>query len=107
VKRTITLEIAGTRFRLVSDADQQHLEALAEMINARVEKFGRSGARTSSSASSSQLLALAALDLADELRSSEQKLAEVERLTRAAIGNAISRIDRGLAVEGKDSGESV
>jgi cell division protein ZapA (FtsZ GTPase activity inhibitor) len=76
------------------------------MINARVEKFGRSGVRTSNSASSSQLLALAALDLADELKSSEAKLAEVERLTRAAIANAISRIDRGLSHEGK-GGESV
>jgi cell division protein ZapA (FtsZ GTPase activity inhibitor) len=99
VKRTITLEIAGTRFRLVSDADQEHLQMLADMINERVEKLSRSGPR--SSASSSQLLALAALDLADALKSSENKLQEVERLTRSAIANAISRIDRGLALEAK------
>lgn len=104
VKRTITLEIAGTRFRLISDAAQEHLQALAEMINERVEKLSRSGVR--SSASSSQLLALAALDLADELKSSQAKLEEVERLTRATIANAISRIDRGLALEHK-SGEPV
>jgi cell division protein ZapA (FtsZ GTPase activity inhibitor) len=94
VKRTIALEIAGTKFRLISDADQQHLQELAAMINERVEKMSRGGAR---SASSGQLLALAALDLADELRSAEIRLQEVERLTRTAIGNAIARIDRRLA----------
>jgi cell division protein ZapA (FtsZ GTPase activity inhibitor) len=94
VKRTIALEIAGTKFRLISDADQQHLQELASMINERVERMSRGGAR---SASSGQLLALAALDLADELRSAENRLQEVERLTRSAIGNAIARIDRRLA----------
>jgi cell division protein ZapA (FtsZ GTPase activity inhibitor) len=95
VKRTITLEIAGTRFRLVSDADQDHLQELAAMINERVDKLGRAGAR--SSASSGQLLALAALDLADELKSARAKLEEVERLTRSAIANAMARIDTHLS----------
>jgi cell division protein ZapA (FtsZ GTPase activity inhibitor) len=94
VKRTITLEIAGTRFRLVSDADQDHLQELASMINERVEKLNRSGAR---SASSGQLLALAALELADELKSSRAKLQHVEQLTRSTIANAIARIDTRLS----------
>jgi len=94
VKRTITLEIAGTRFRLVSDADQQHLEELAHMINERVDKLSRAGSRTS--ASSGQLLALAARDIADELKTAQNKLAEVERLTRTAIASAMARIDSQL-----------
>jgi len=97
VKRTIALDIAGTKFRLISDAEQQHLQELAAMINERVDKLSRSGAR---SASSGQLLALAALELADELRSSQVKLQEVERLTRSAVANAIARIDRRLADDG-------
>ena len=100
VKRTITLEIAGTKFRLVSDADQTHLQALASMINERVDRLSRTGSR---SASSGQLLALAALDLADELKNAETRLQEVERLTRTAISNAIARIDRGLAQDGQSS----
>src|SRR5687768_62486 len=96
VKRTIALEIAGTKFRLITDAEQQHLQELAAMINERVEKLHRAGAR---SASSGQLLALAALDLADELRSAEAKLQEVDRVTRTAISGAIARIDRRLAEE--------
>lgn len=97
VKRTIGLEIAGTKFRLVSDAEQQHLEQLAEMINDRVEKLSRGGAR---SASSGQLLALVALDLADELRSAHDRLHEMEKLTRTAVANAIARIDRHLTENG-------
>jgi cell division protein ZapA (FtsZ GTPase activity inhibitor) len=97
VKRTIALEIAGTKFRLVSDAEQQQLEELATMINERVEKLSRAGAR---SASSSQLLALVALELADELRSANDRLNEMERVTRTAVTNAIARIDRHLSENG-------
>jgi cell division protein ZapA (FtsZ GTPase activity inhibitor) len=98
VKHTITLEIAGTKFRLVSDADETHLQSLAAMINERVEKLSRGGSR---SAPSSQLLALAALDLADELVSAQGKLKDVERLTRSAVANAIARIDARLSAEQK------
>lgn len=92
VKRTITLDIAGNTFRLISDAEPSHLEELAQMINQRVDQLGRS----SRSASSAQLLALAALDLADELKSAQQRLEQVEQLTRTAINNAIARIDHRL-----------
>lgn len=99
MKHTITLEIAGTKFRLVSDADQTHLQRLAAMINERVEKLGGAGAR---SASSGQLLALAALELADELDGAHQKLQEMERITRTTIAQTIARIDGRLASVAKN-----
>ena len=98
VKHTITLEIAGTKFRLVSDADESHLQSLAAIINERVEKLSRGGSR---SAPSSQLLALAALELADELVGTQGKLKEVEHLTRSAVASAIARIDARLSAEPK------
>jgi cell division protein ZapA (FtsZ GTPase activity inhibitor) len=97
VKRTITLEIAGTKFRLVSDAEQDELSGLADMINARVDKLTRGGG--AKSASSSQLLALVALELADELQTERRKLAQVEALTRSAITQAMTRIDARLAAD--------
>jgi cell division protein ZapA (FtsZ GTPase activity inhibitor) len=100
VKRTIALEIAGTKFRLVSDAEQQHLQELAAMINERVEKLSRAGAR---SASSGQLLALCALELADELRSAQARQREIEQLTRTAVTHAIARIDRHLSEDGRNA----
>jgi cell division protein ZapA (FtsZ GTPase activity inhibitor) len=98
VKHTITLEIAGTKFRLVSDANDDHLLALAAMVNERVDKLGRGGSR---SAPSGQLLALCALELADELVTAQNKLREVERLTRSTVSAAIARIDSRLSLESK------
>jgi cell division protein ZapA (FtsZ GTPase activity inhibitor) len=93
VKHTVTLEIAGTKFRLVADADEQRLEELASIVNERVAKLGASG----KGAAAAQLLALVALGLADDLLTCEKKLREVDRLTRATITNLITRIDSRLA----------
>lgn len=92
MKHTVTLEIAGTRFRLVADAEGDHLRALAKEVNDRVEQLS-AGSRTASSA---QLLAMVALGLADDLRTSDQKLQRVEALTRETIEQAIARIDEQL-----------
>jgi cell division protein ZapA (FtsZ GTPase activity inhibitor) len=62
------------------------------MINERVERLIRSAR----SASSAQVMALAALDLADELKSAQTKLQQVEELTRTSIEAAIARIDHRL-----------
>lgn len=96
MKRTITVEIAGTKFKLVADADDAHLQELASMVNERVEKLNASGAR---GASAAHLLALAALGLADDLRTSQSRLAQVDELTRTAIAGAIARIDQRIAAD--------
>ena len=96
MKRTITLDIAGTKFRLVVDSDEAHLRQLAATVNQRIEQLGDRGARTATPA---QLLALAALGLADDLASAEQRLKQVEETTRRAIHSAIERIDRQLTIE--------
>ena len=100
MKRTITVEIAGTKFRLVADADDAHLQELAGMVNERVDKLNASGAR---GASAAHLLALAALGLADDLRSSQMRLTQIDELTRTAIAGAITRIDQRIA---SDFGET-
>lgn len=93
MKHTVTLEIAGTKFRLVSDTDQAHLQQLATLVNERVAKLGAGG----KTASAAQLLALVALGLADDLKNCERKLHEVDHLTRTAISSVIARIDSRLA----------
>ncbi len=93
VKHTVTLEIAGTKFRLVADANQADLEELARVVNERVAKLGAAG----KSASPAQLLALVALGLADDLRASEKKLRELDHLTRSTVSGVIARIDNRLA----------
>jgi cell division protein ZapA (FtsZ GTPase activity inhibitor) len=96
VKRTMTLEIGGAKFKIVSDADQTHLTELASIVNDRMQRLTDAGAR---SASSAQLLALVSLGLADELKTARHKLAEADRISRSAIATAIARIDEQLALD--------
>lgn len=104
MKRTVTLEIAGARYRMASDADEAHLRRLADLVNERVAALGPKASRTASPA---QLLAVVALGLADELVQSEARRRELESATREAVARAIARIDErlGLAREGGGGGE--
>jgi cell division protein ZapA len=92
-KRTVTLEIAGAKYRMTSDADEQHLARLAEMINQRIDALGPKAQRTATPA---QLLAVVALGLADDLVSAERRRRDVEDATRTAVQQAIARIDEQL-----------
>jgi cell division protein ZapA (FtsZ GTPase activity inhibitor) len=92
-KRTVTLEIAGAKYRMTSDADEAHLHELARIINDRIDGLGPKAQRTATPA---QLLAVVALGLADDLLSAERRREEVEQLTREAVTKAIARIDERL-----------
>lgn len=92
-KRTVTLEIAGAKYRMTSDADEEHLHELARMINERIESLGAKAQRTATPA---QLLAVVALGLADDLLGAERRREEVEQVTREAVTKAIARIDERL-----------
>ncbi len=62
------------------------------MVNERVGKLGAA----SKSASAAQLLALVALGLADDLKTCEKKLRDVDQLARTTISSVIARIDNRL-----------
>lgn len=97
VKRTVTLEIAGARYRMASDADEEHLRRLADLVNERIAALGP---KATKSATPAQLLAVVALGLADELVQSEGRRRELEASTREALGRAIARIDKRLEADG-------
>lgn len=92
-KRTVTLEIAGAKYRMTSDADEEHLLELARIINDRIEGLGPKAQRTATPA---QLLAVVALGLADDLLTADRRREEVEQVTRDAVSKAIARIDERL-----------
>ena len=94
MKRTVTLDIAGARYRMASDADEAHLGRLAALINERIEQLGPKVAKTATPA---QLLAVVALGLADELVQSEERRRSVERTTYDAVQRVISHIDDHLS----------
>ena len=94
MKRTVTLEIAGARYKLSTDAEEAHLKALAGIVNDRIEELGP---RAQRSASPAQLLALVALGLAEDLLEAERQRDEVESVARNAITRAVERIDMRLS----------
>ncbi len=103
MKRTITLEIAGARYRMASDADEAHLARLSSLIGERVAALGPKVTRTASPA---QLLAVVALGLADELIQAEDRRRHVERTSRDAIGRALDRLETAItAAQGLEARE--
>jgi cell division protein ZapA len=94
VKNTVTIEIAGSKYRMVTDTDEAHLERLAGIVNERIAALGPKAARTASPA---QILAIVALGLAEDLRETETRAERVEHATKDAVRRAIDRIDRRLA----------
>jgi cell division protein ZapA len=98
VKRTVTLEIAGAKYRMTSDADETHLQRLASIIEERIGALGPKAARAASPA---QLLAVVALGLADDLVAEERRRVAIEETTRKAIAGAIERIDRRLEADAR------
>ena len=94
VKHTVTIEIAGSKYRMVTDTEEAHLERLAAMFNERIAALGSKAARTASPA---QILAIVALGLAEDLREAEARAERVEKTARDAVRRAIERIDRRLA----------
>ena len=96
MKRTITLEIAGGRYRVTSDAEEDRLQRLADIVNERVATLGHKARRT---ASSNQLLAVVALSLADDWLSAEKDKDHLREITKTSVERALARIDRALAAD--------
>jgi cell division protein ZapA len=96
VKRNVQIEIAGARYRMSSDADENYLQRLADIVNERVSALGPKAAR---SATPAQLLAVVALSLAEDLEASERRRAGLEAKTRQVVGAALRRIDERLEAD--------
>ncbi|HJK97911.1 MAG TPA: cell division protein ZapA [Polyangiaceae bacterium LLY-WYZ-14_1] len=96
MKKTVTLEIAGARYRMTSDADEDHLRRLADLVNARVAALGPDAARRATPA---QVLAMVALDIADDLVAREDTLDELRTRTADTVKDLIARIDERLQQE--------
>lgn len=93
MKQTVSIEIAGAKYRMTTDAEPAHLERLAEVVNTRIAELGPKALRT---ATPMQLLAIVALGLVEDLERSEERRAALEDTTRNAITSALERLDRRL-----------
>ena len=109
----MVIEIGGQRLRLNANADGKHLEDLARVVNERYQTIQRD----TRSAIPATVLALVALQLADEVEDMRRKLDEsrddarktvaaaesrakdIEHRARKAVVDAITEIDRTLSLD--------
>ncbi len=96
MKKTVTLDIAGASYRMNVDADETHLRRLSDLVNERVAALGP---RAAQRATPGQLLAMAALSLADDLLALDSRCRDMEDTTRRVVTSAIARIDRRLEAD--------
>jgi cell division protein ZapA len=96
VNKTVSLDIAGASYRMNVDADEEHLQRLAQIVNERVAALGP---KAQQRATPAQLLAMVALGLADDWLTEVERAKSMEDSTRRAIVNAIARIDQRLATD--------
>jgi len=79
-----------------SDADETYLQRLADIVNERVQALGPKAARA---ATPTQLLAVVALSLAEDLDAAERRVETLEAKTRQIVSTAIRRIDQRLQAD--------
>jgi len=76
--------LMGREFRIRAEDDPEHLQALADYVNAKIQELGGGG----SSVPSQQVLLMASLNLADELfkiRAEHTRLTERIRATSRTL----------------------
>ncbi len=101
MKKTVSVDIAGSRYSMTADADEEHLARLSDLVNSRLDELGP---RALKQASHAQLLAMVALGLADDLLTAHGRVDRLEKQTRGLLLHAIARIDERLEQTGLSSG---
>jgi cell division protein ZapA len=78
VKRSVTVEVAGLKFQLKTDADEAYVKSLARFVTEKVEEV-RSSSRT---IATHNLALLAAMNIADDLFRSRRVSKEFRQRVR-------------------------
>lgn len=89
--RAVRLEVAGQSYRVVSSAEEEELQRLAETVNAKVYELTPQG-----KVPPPQAVLLAAMALAHELEEERAARANLERRARDMLRRALVRIDQAL-----------
>ncbi len=92
--RPVQLRIAGQSYKVVSSADEDELQRLADTVSAKVAELTPRG-----KAASPQSVLLAAIALAHDVEEERARRAAVERRTRDMLRRVLVRIDDALDTE--------
>lgn len=88
-KRSMSLELFGQSFTVVSDNDEQRIRDIVDFVNRRLEEIRDSSRRVQTD----QIALLAALNIAEELFQERQKRQKLERQVRDRSLELLNRID--------------
>lgn len=86
--RPVQLQIGGQSYKVVSSADEDELQRLAETVSAKVAELTPSG-----KTAPPQAVLLAAIALAHELEQERARRLAVERRARDMLRRVLVRID--------------
>jgi cell division protein ZapA len=102
-RRTVSLQIAGQTYKVVSSAAETDLHRLAATVSTKLTEVTPKGR-----AVAPQAMLLAAMALAHELEEERAKRDALERRTRDLLRRVLVRIDDALdqSDEGDDASES-
>ena len=78
MKRSVTVEVAGLKFQLKTDADEAYVKSLARYVTEKMDE-ARNSART---APTQHIALLAALNVADELFQSKRDAKQFRQKVR-------------------------
>ena len=98
--RPVQLKIGGQSYKVVSSADADELQRLAEAVSAKVAELTPSG-----KTAPAQAVLLAAIALAHELEQERSRRVALERKTRDMLRRVLVRLDDALdPTDSADSG---
>jgi cell division protein ZapA len=80
-KRSVTVEVAGQKFSLKTDADDEYVKSLAAFVNDKLTEARASGRTFSTHA----LAILAAMNIADELFQARKKQRRVREKSQRIL----------------------
>jgi len=92
--RPVQLRIAGQSYKVVSSADEEELQRLADTVSAKLAELTPRG-----KTASPQSMLLAAIALAHEVEEERSRRADVERRARDMLRRVLVRIDDALDTE--------
>lgn len=93
MKRAVTVEVAGQKFTLKTEADEAYVKSLAKLVT---EKFDEVKAATRT-ISTQSLAILAAMNIADELLQTRRRTSELKQRVRDKSKTILELIEKSSA----------
>ena len=90
MKRSLTVEVAGQKFTLKTDADEVYVKSLARFVSDKIDE-AKKGARLVNTQS---LAILAALNIADELLTMKRNEKDFRRRVREKSRTILDLLDK-------------